>query len=160
MCVVVGIIVIVIGLLLAALAKARSSATSVNCISNLRQITTAFRVSATENGNHFPNPGASDTTWEAVLAKYLTDPRVLQCPSDGEIYPAVGSSYDWRDTGLPESTLAGKLVDEVGRADTVVTLEALPGWHKKKMMNVGRFDGSCVTMDAEEALGDLLKSIK
>jgi prepilin-type N-terminal cleavage/methylation domain-containing protein len=160
--IVIGIIAIVLGLIIAAVARARSAARSATCLENLRQITIGLHLYATENHDRFPDPQGAQTSWESVLQKYLEtrSTTLFLCPSDGELGPATGSSYDWRDTALPETTMADKSVSDCNRADAVLTLEALPGWHVKKMMNVGRMDGSCVTMDDQQVIADLLKPVR
>jgi prepilin-type processing-associated H-X9-DG protein/prepilin-type N-terminal cleavage/methylation domain-containing protein len=53
--VVIGIIAMLIGLLLPALARARESARAISCASNLRQLNTALVMFANENRGHLPN---------------------------------------------------------------------------------------------------------
>ncbi len=52
--VVIGIIALLISILLPALSRARSQATVVNCLSNIRQLSTALVNYATENKGKFP----------------------------------------------------------------------------------------------------------
>jgi type II secretory pathway pseudopilin PulG len=158
--VVIGIIMILIAMLLVTLRRARIAAQSVNCVSNLRQITTGLRMFAGDNGNRLPDPGALEVSWESTIRRYLQNSKVFECPADEELAPTAGSSYDWRDTSVAETTLAGRLLTDVRRQDVVLSFEALPGWHFKKKMNVGRIDGSCCTMDDQQAVGDLLKPIR
>jgi prepilin-type N-terminal cleavage/methylation domain-containing protein len=160
--VVIGILAVLLGLIIAAVAHARAKARSMQCLENLRQLTLGLHMYASENGDRFPDPQAAQTSWESVLQTYLQTKsnQIFICPGDGELGPLTGSSYDWRDTALPETTLAGKSVSDCNRLDAVLTLEALPGWHAKSKMNVGRMDGSCVTMGDQEAIGDLLKPIR
>jgi type II secretory pathway pseudopilin PulG len=157
--VVIAIITILMSMLLVALRRARTTAQTVTCLSNLRQITTGLRMFAQENGNRFPSPG-EDASWEACIQRYVSNPKVFECPADEELAPSAGSSYDWRDTGVPETTLVGRLMTDVRRQDLVLTFEALPGWHLKRKMNVGRIDGSCATEDDQLAVGDLLMPIR
>lgn len=156
----IGIIAVLMGLLLVVIGRVRNSANATACLSNLRQITTGLRAYANDNGNRFPDPEGAGTSWESTIQSYAPNPKVFLCPSDQEVGPATGSSYDWRDTALAETTLAGRLVTDAKRADLVLTLEALPGWHAKKKMNVGLIDGSCRVMDDQEAVADLLKPIR
>jgi hypothetical protein len=79
----------------------------------------------------------------------------FQCPADPELYTTVGSSYDWRDTGDPISTLAGRLLTDVRRSATVLAFEALPGWHAKHQINVVHIDGSAQSLKDEECAADL-----
>jgi prepilin-type N-terminal cleavage/methylation domain-containing protein/prepilin-type processing-associated H-X9-DG protein len=55
--VVIGIIAVLVGLLLPALNRAREQARRTQCLSNLRQIATAFFMYTNENKGWFPAPG-------------------------------------------------------------------------------------------------------
>jgi type II secretory pathway pseudopilin PulG len=140
--------------------RTRAAATGMNCLANLKQVNQALRSFAWDHENRFPDPGTAEQPWERMIEKYLPNSGVLVCPADSEIAPVTGSSYDWRDTTLPEATLAGKLFTDSRRPDAVLSIEALPGWHHKGAINVGRIDGSCTTMDANEAMADLMKPIR
>jgi prepilin-type N-terminal cleavage/methylation domain-containing protein len=158
--VVIGIITVLLALLMVALRRARISAEAVTCLSNTRQIATGLRMFASDNGNHFPDPNVADVSWESMIQRYLPNSKVFECPADQEVAPGTGSSYDWRDTGVPETTLAGRLMTDVRRTDVVLAFEALPGWHVKNKMNVARIDGSCCTMNDQDAVGDLLRPVR
>jgi prepilin-type N-terminal cleavage/methylation domain-containing protein len=94
--VVIAIIAILAGMLLPALAKAKSRAQRIKCVSNLRQVTLAFRTFATDNNDQFPMsiPMASGGSAEAngnaqllyrhfaALSNELSTPRIVLCPSD------------------------------------------------------------------------------
>jgi hypothetical protein len=89
-----------------------------------------------------------------------TTSNTFRCPADDEVFPALGSSYDWRDTPDPETTLAGRDILIPQRSNLVLAFEALPGWHNKKRMNVCFLgDGSAQEMDYETAMRDLDLSI-
>jgi prepilin-type N-terminal cleavage/methylation domain-containing protein/prepilin-type processing-associated H-X9-DG protein len=104
--VVIGIIAVLIGILLPALSKARESANRTACMSNIRQLTTAWLMYANEwKGNLvFAETGSADNVnnvdhrdgWvietgintnkpEAIrnglLGKYAANPEVYRCPS-------------------------------------------------------------------------------
>ena len=153
--VVIGIVAILSGLVLAAVSHARKSASTTQCLLNLRQISAAFQQYTMDNSDCFPTPLKSQTSWEHLLRRYLPDVEVFRCGSDEEIFPALGSSYDWRDTPRPETTLAGKSLSSIRRLDAVLAFEALPGWHSQQKINAGKVDGSVETMDREQCLGDL-----
>ena len=137
--VVLAIIAVAVAFLLPVAAKVRGSARSANCLSNLRGISTAFRLYAADNRNQLPYPAFSQIPWERSLARYAATEQFV-CPGDQELAPATGSSYDWRDTGIEETTLAGQSPASA-RGDAVLAFDALPGWHARSQMNVVRADG-------------------
>src|SRR5258705_3230851 len=57
--VVIGIIALLIAILLPALARARESANSVKCLSNVRQLGMAFQMYTNANGGAFPPSGVA-----------------------------------------------------------------------------------------------------
>ena len=95
--VVIGIIAILAAILLPALARARESARSKSCTNNLKQLGTVLRMYAGENRGDLPlrfvpyqRPYTPDRgCWSSfdsplIYPEYLTDHRVLLCPSDSE----------------------------------------------------------------------------
>jgi prepilin-type processing-associated H-X9-DG protein len=158
-----GIITVLLGLILAGISKARTAAQSAKCLANLHQIAVGFQQYAADNGRLLPDPTSSSDRWEQLLTNgdYLTNANVFRCPADEEAWPNIGSSYDWRDTGRPETTLAGKSIgSELVRTNPVLAFETLPGWHAKKKMNAVFLDGSAQTMDQAACLGDLVTPIR
>jgi|SRR6185295_16073211 len=150
--VVIAILALLLSLILGALARARASASAVACCANLRQIGMAFHVYAGDHQGRLPDPTENGISWETSLHFY--SPQVLRCPADEEIFQAVGSSYDWRDTGDPITTLAGRTITKA-RSDAVLAFETLPGWHNLRQMNAVRIDGSARVMEAKDCLRDL-----
>src|SRR5258706_5565013 len=95
--VVIGIIALLIAILLPALARARESANSVKCLSNVRQLGMAFQMYTNANGGAVPGPGfpgqpSGGVYWGAprqnqgsALAAYrdkFSSHEAVICPSD------------------------------------------------------------------------------
>ena len=155
--VVMGIIAILAAILIPVIGKAQAASRSITCVSTLRSIGTAFHLYAQDNKTMFPDPGSVGYSWEQLLQPYFKGD--YKCPSDNEVYPSVGSSYDWRDTPDAATTLAGATVASVKCTDLVLAFESLPGWHFKGKINAVLIDGSAQTMDQDACLADLDASI-
>jgi hypothetical protein len=151
----ISVIAVLSGLILAVIARTRSEARSVQCMANLKNISVAFSQYAYVNEYRYPSPLDAGKSWESLLERYIRDPMVFACPSDEEVFPSVGSSYDWRDTPDPATTLAGKPLVSVTRSETVLAFETLSGWHQKHRMNALRVNGSVETMVDDDCLLDL-----
>lgn len=159
MLVVLGIAGVLMGFLLPVVSKARRAAKAATCVSNLHQIAVAFHVYAGDNWGRLPDPGAADETWETVMWPYLRMSDVFRCPSDEEVFPAFGSSYDWRDTGDPLTTLAGRPLSEATARNCVLVFDSLPHWHTKGKMNVAFTDASACAVDVGTGLEDLMQPV-
>ena len=153
--VVIGIIVLLVALLLPVLGKARASSQTIGCLSNLRQIMMGFHLYAGDHGGRLPDPIAAQESWESQLRKYLTSRDVYHCQSDGGLFGNLRSSYDWRDTANPLTTVAGKSLEDIRRSNTVFVFDALPEWHAKRQINTAYAGGSTQTMGYQECLKDL-----
>jgi prepilin-type N-terminal cleavage/methylation domain-containing protein len=94
--VVIGIIAVLIGILLPVLSSARESAESVQCKSNLRQLTLMAMTFAADNRDAVPanrifagHNGSDDEhiTWRAWLIElgYVNDKVAWECPTDSPV---------------------------------------------------------------------------
>ena len=98
--VVIAIIAILAGLLLPALAQAKKKAQQINCVNNLKQVGTSFRLWSGDNQDKYPQmvssaqggamingaavlPANSYTIFQ-VMSNELNTPKIVVCPSDGE----------------------------------------------------------------------------
>lgn len=115
--VVIAIIAILAALLMPALRKARESAHSIVCKSQLRQISTAFFLYDTEYGTPICaitpwNAPRGGVWWPTSLAEFLGSEQIVTCPStDISPEPRVGKinwgqwNLAWADGGqFPEAS--------------------------------------------------------
>jgi type II secretory pathway pseudopilin PulG len=155
----VGIIGVLGSLVLAGLSRGRMMARSTLCLANLRNLSLGLTQYAADNANRYPDPKSVGSSWESLIVPYLNQPMVFACPSDDEVFPSLGSSYDWRDTADPLTTLAGRPITLAVRGNGVLAFESLPGWHHKHQMNAVLVNGSAQTMSDDDCLGDLIVPI-
>lgn len=141
------ITVVVLAVSVAGISRARRGRSTAVCTANLHSIGVAFSAYAVDNNDFFP-PATTSAQWEDLLRAYIHRPS-FRCPADGEIFAALASSYDWRDTGNPVTTLAGRSHAVATRADVSVAYDALPGWHHKGKVNVLLIDQSIQMMDQD-----------
>ena len=157
--VVVGIIAVLAGIILAVLAKVQKSARQAQCLQNLRQIGVAITGFTVSHGGRFPDPPGEGLSWEDLISQYADIHPILACPSDEEVFRAIGSSYDWRDTGNPSTTLVDLPLGSVP-GQTVLAFETMPGWHLRDQMNVVYVDGSAASIAARDALLNLTNPLR
>ena len=150
-------IVVLTSLVLVALGRSRQSGAAASCYANLRSIGIALQSYATDSGGYLPYTQGSPQ-WEHLMLSYITR-KTFACPADDELYPSLGSSYDWRDLGDPAITptsLAGRHLATVSRLDLALAFEALPGWHRPNYTIVVLVDNSVVSMDQNCLVNNLL----
>jgi len=151
-----GILSFLVAVSVPVLTAARRGGAQALCATNLHGITIAFSTYAADNVNAYPTPSAS-IQWEDLLRPYVPR-KSFRCPADGELFATLGSSYDWRDTGDPVTTLAGKLTLQTYHSDTSLAYDMLPGWHVKNKIHVGRLDSSVELMDQAAFFAELQKA--
>jgi prepilin-type N-terminal cleavage/methylation domain-containing protein/prepilin-type processing-associated H-X9-DG protein len=113
MLVVLAIFVVLMGLLLPAVQRARASADRASCMNNEHQIGLACHQYADTRGSfpsaaRLPSLTPDQPSLAQVLAAFAENNlKVFRCPSDQEYYPVEGLSYEY------PGTLAGKTFAQV-----------------------------------------------
>jgi prepilin-type N-terminal cleavage/methylation domain-containing protein len=100
--VVIAIISILSSLLLPALVKAKSSAKSIACVSNLHQIGLALNVYIQDNNDRLPVCAGYLPSQQSNLPPITTTlfpgrptNQVFKCPSDDQLFAVENTSYEW-----------------------------------------------------------------
>jgi prepilin-type processing-associated H-X9-DG protein len=110
------ILAILAGMLLPALAQAKSKAQTIMCVNNMKQLALAARIYATDNKDHFPEAA----NWcDAILPSAGGSDRVFQCPagrSGQRCHYAFNAKLSGAETGSVTPT-------------TVLFFEAEGGWN-------------------------------
>ncbi len=164
------LLVVVIVMTLAALTismvgRGKRVASGAVCLNNLRSISQGFAFFTIDHGGRYPDPAANNQPWEASIIGYLPPNNAgsnayFKCPADGELFPVMGSSYDWRDTGVPNTTMAGSSIATIGRPSAVMVYDVLPGWHAPAKINVGTADGAVMMLSQDDWFHDLSTPIR
>lgn len=100
--VVIAIIAILAGMLLPSIAKAKGSAHSIACVSNLRQIGIALNVYVQDNGDRLPICGgylpSQQSNLPPITVTLFANQRTNQlfkCRADNKVFAAENTSYEW-----------------------------------------------------------------
>jgi prepilin-type N-terminal cleavage/methylation domain-containing protein len=99
--VVIAIIALLASLLLPALGRAKRSARSAACLSNLHQIGLALELYVQENNDRLPacaqlpSVNTNVPALSTCLFSYLKTKAVFQCPEDLALFPVEQTSYEW-----------------------------------------------------------------
>ncbi len=159
--VVLGVVALLLGLLLPTLGRARDRRQMTACLSNLRQLASAFVLYAHDHDGYGPDEMA-DQTWDALLWPYLSDESTYACPADADgFYQNFDTSYEWRDSFQvdfehPERALSLTRLLDARPASLVLVFEAAPGWHERGRRNAAALNGAARAYD-EAAFQDNLK---
>jgi type II secretory pathway pseudopilin PulG len=151
-----GILAILVSVSLTVLSGARRSRAQAQCAANLRALGLAFNVYIQDYQDTFPLPTPA-SQWEDLLRPY-TPRDTFRCAADSELFTALGSSYDWRDTGNDQTTLAGVPVLKVAHSDLSLAFDALPDWHRKNTIQVLRVGNSVDLVDTTTFFKDMQRS--
>lgn len=128
--VVIAIICILTSLLLPSMSKVRALGRSVKCLSNVRQLGSAFQMYCDDNNDMMPANGPSPY-WFNALNFYIRNWQIFQCPEDksfrGMTVDPFNASYGYNYTGLGwDNTVTTHLWrrTEVARpTETVIVLD-------------------------------------
>jgi len=139
MLVVISIIVILAGMILPAIGESRREAKVARCMSNLHQIGVALLIYAQQYGEGrygaFP-PWLTLLTTAGGQKKYIDDPRVLFCSSDGSRGLDGGRPDNMRYQG------AGTVIEQFENADIDQHAGARDGGSSRKNSRTGGLDCS------------------
>jgi type II secretory pathway pseudopilin PulG len=152
----VGILAILIGISVAVFSGTRRVRSQSICAANLQSIGIAFSLYSQDYQNFYPSPTV-EAQWEDLLRPY-TPRATFCCPADAELFAVLSSSYDWRDTGNPNTTLTGKTLLQVSHSELALTFDALPDWHQKNSIQVLRVNDSVELMSMNAFFQDIQRS--
>ncbi len=99
----IAIIGVLTGMVFGALGKGLEAGKKTQCANNIRQIGLAFLVYLEDNNDVFPKDrlwtGTSWRYWQYAVNKYIGDPKIWQCPKQGNF------TYSPVFTGVPLTDL-------------------------------------------------------
>jgi prepilin-type N-terminal cleavage/methylation domain-containing protein len=156
MLVTMGILAVLIGISTAVLSGTRRARAQAQCAANLHSIGIAFTFYNHDYQGSYPFP-TPDAQWEDLLRSY-TPRATFRCAADNELFAAFSSSYDWRDTGDPNTTLAGRMAVQVSHSDLSLAFDALPEWHQKGRIQVLSINNSVELISLPAYFTDIQRS--
>ncbi len=151
----IAIIAVLMGLILATLAKVRRSQEHARCLSNLRQLMECMYQYASDNDGYGPDE-ESIYTWDALLVPYVHDQRIFNCPADNDgTAEEFGTSYEIRDfitvdIDHPERSFMNKRLLEAKPSTLILLFDAMPDWHNPGAINAACIDGSARSFTIED----------
>jgi prepilin-type N-terminal cleavage/methylation domain-containing protein len=80
--VVIAIIAILMALLMPAIARAKARANQISCLNNMRQLTLAATMYASDHNEEFPARRIPTNAWPHKLKPYYVNWQIIACPSD------------------------------------------------------------------------------
>jgi type II secretory pathway pseudopilin PulG len=152
----IGILALLVGITIPVLSGVKRSHARAQCAANLHSIGIAFTLYNQDYRDYYPIP-TPNAQWEDLLRPY-TPRATFHCAADSELFAALSSSYDWRDTGNPNTTLAGRRTIQVSHFDLALAFDALPEWHQKGRIQVLRANQSVELMDLPSFFQDMERS--
>lgn len=102
--VVIAIIAILAAILFPVFAQAREKARSISCVSNLKQLNSAFQMYVQDYDERFPFglDQAWHNSWAVTTQPYIKNTGIIRCPDDSFAL-ASGWGYEWGWAGIPMS---------------------------------------------------------
>jgi prepilin-type processing-associated H-X9-DG protein len=134
--VVIAIIAILAAILFPVFAKARERAMLTTCISNNKQLGTAFMMYTDDSNGRLPfwiflglkpsdaafaKQNLNDSTWDVVLYPYVKTKQSYTCPSSKSQYAKAGSTNPIRSYSLPRN-VSGMPIDYAKQPSRTVLL--------------------------------------
>ncbi|MCC6680184.1 MAG: type II secretion system protein [Phycisphaeraceae bacterium] len=151
----IAIIALLMGMVLATLAKVRKSQEHARCLSNLRQLMDCMYLYAADYDGYGPDE-ESIYTWDSLLEPYVHDERIYACPADNDgTSEEFGTSYEIRDfitvdIDHPERSFLKKRLLEAKPSTLILLFDAMPDWHNPGAINAASIDGSARAYTLDE----------
>ena len=166
--VVIGLIAVLISLLLPVAGRVRAAANSAACLSNLRQMNTAWTMYLTENRGrlpHYVERASPEVAWRSywlgVLDTYRVRDRALLCPAADEAIPFEQSNNN-KGAGTAKYAWNGELMNAATpmRLNKIIFRVGSYGYNKRLTADGGYSgnglaDPSVTRINQIRALGDV-----